>query len=145
MAAASLLLTVPIPAMAAADPHAEVAAALFAASATQEAVVRAADAKLPADQAKIGALAAQVRAGKAERAQLIAAQDGFVAELAEKDRAYAQAIAAFRGAVTDIASTPRGRRGAGRVQRWPCRRGAEHPRQASRRRRRRPQDRFRHR
>ena len=42
------------------------------------------------------------------RAELAAAEDRFVAELAEKDRAYAQAIAIFRGAVTDIASSPSG-------------------------------------
>ena len=36
------------------------------------------------------------------------AQEAFVAQLADKDRAYGQAIAVFRGAVTDIASTPEG-------------------------------------
>ena len=90
------------------DPHAEVAAALFAASATQAAVQRAADARLTAAQAKISALAAEVRAGRSRRAELVAAQEGFVTQLADKDRAYAAAIAVFRGAVTDIAATQSG-------------------------------------
>ncbi|HTX50364.1 MAG TPA: hypothetical protein VME40_13345, partial [Caulobacteraceae bacterium] len=90
------------------DPHAEIAAALFAASATQAAVEKAADAKIVAQQAQITALAAKVRAGQAKQAELTAAQDGFVAELAAKDRAYAGAIDAFRGAVTHITETPDG-------------------------------------
>ena len=93
---------------AAVDPHAEVAAALFAASATQAATERAADAKITALRGQVAALAAQVKAGKAQRAQLVAAEESFVAVLADKDRAYAAAIATFRGDVTDIASTPEG-------------------------------------
>ena len=39
---------------------------------------------------------------------MVAAQESFVAELAANDRAFAETIAVFRGAVTDIASTPPG-------------------------------------
>ena len=49
-----------------------------------------------------------MRAGEAKRAQLVATQKDFVAELAAKDREYAEQIAIFRGAVSDIASTPEG-------------------------------------
>jgi tetratricopeptide (TPR) repeat protein len=91
------------------DAHAEVAAALFASSATLAAAQKAADGKLTAAQAKIAVLAAQVKAGDLKhRAELAAAQEAFVAQLADKDRSYAQAIAVFRAGVTDIASTPEG-------------------------------------
>jgi hypothetical protein len=90
------------------DVRAEVAAALYAASATQEAVERAADGRLGAAQSRIAALKAKVLAGQAERAQLIIAQQDFVSQLAARDRAYAEAIGAFRGSVVDIASTPAG-------------------------------------
>ena len=90
------------------DQHAEVAAALFAASATQAAVERATDAKISAQRAEIAGLAAKVRAGQAKQAELTAAQENFVTQLAAKDRAYSAAIAAFRGAVTHITETPEG-------------------------------------
>jgi len=91
------------------DARGEVAAALFAASATQAAVEREGDARLRAAQAKIQALSTQVLAGDVRRrSDLAAAEEGFVAQLAEKDRVYAEAIAAFRGAVTDVAATPQG-------------------------------------
>ena len=90
------------------DPRAEVAAALFAASATQAAVEKADDAKIAAQQAQIVALGRKVRAGQAEQAQLTAAQEQFVAQLAIKDRVYAAAEEAFRGAVTHITETPEG-------------------------------------
>ena len=91
------------------DIHSEVAAALYAASATTAAIEKASDAKIKAEQAAIAALTAQVKAGDLRhRAELAAAEERFVAELAEKDRAYAQAIAVFRGAVSDIASSPSG-------------------------------------
>src|SRR5580692_5287224 len=64
------------------DQHAEVAAALFAASATQAAVERATDAKISAQRAEIAGLAAKVRAGQAKQAELTAAQEDFVAQLA---------------------------------------------------------------
>jgi tetratricopeptide (TPR) repeat protein len=109
--ALAVALLVAAPAMASGvvvDPHAEVAAALFAASATQAAAEKAADAKIVAQRAQIVALAAKVKAGQAKQAELTAAEDGFVAQLAAKDRAYAEAIDAFRGAVTHITDTPEG-------------------------------------
>lgn len=87
------------------DARAEVAAALYAASATQAASERAADARLRAAQAEIARLAGQ---GASARAQLAAARERYVADLAQRDRAYAQEIAVFRAAVTDIAATPEG-------------------------------------
>ena len=83
-------------------------AALFAASATQAAEARLADATIRAERAQIDKLTVEVHAGAAQRAALVAAQDHYVAELAAKDRAYSVEIAVFRGAVTDIASTPEG-------------------------------------
>jgi len=90
------------------DTKAEIAAALFAASATQAAVEKAEDAKITAQQGQIVALAAKVRAGQAKQAELTQAQQGFVAELAAKDRAYSAVIESFRGAVTHITATPEG-------------------------------------
>ena len=93
---------------AAVDAQAEVAAALFAASATQAATEKAANAQITALRAQITAMAAKVRAGQAGRAELVAAEQGYVAKLADTDQAYGAAIAVFRGAVTDIAATPEG-------------------------------------
>jgi len=100
----------PLSAVAAAvDPKAEVAAALYAASATQAAAERAADAKLRAKRKEIEALRAQVQTGAAKyQAELTAAEERYVAELAARDRAYALEIAVFRKAVEDIAATPEG-------------------------------------
>ncbi len=96
-------------AVAAVDPKAEVAAALYAASATQAAAERAADAKLQAQRNEIDTLRTQVHAGAAQhRAELTAAEEKYVAELAARDRIYAQEIAVFRKAVEDIAATPEG-------------------------------------
>ena len=86
--------------------RAEVAAALYAASATQAAGERVADAKVRAQRREIDELRAQVRAGAAQlKATLTAAEERYVAALAARDRAYAQEIAMFRAAVEDIAST----------------------------------------
>lgn len=91
------------------DPRAEVAAALYAASATQAAAERVADAKLRAQRQEIETLRAAVRSGEAQRqADLTAAEENYVAALAARDRAYAQEIAVFRKAVEDIAATPEG-------------------------------------
>src|SRR5262245_55801735 len=99
----------PTGAMAHVDARAEVAAALYAASATQAAGERVADATMRAQRKAIDALRAQVRAGDAQlRASLTAAQEAYVAALAARDRAYAQEIAVFRAAVQDIAATPEG-------------------------------------
>src|ERR1022692_4646450 len=75
------------------DAHAEVAAALFSASATLAASQKADDVQLQAARARIGALAARVKAGDLQhRRELADAQEAFVARLADEDRAYAQAI-----------------------------------------------------
>src|SRR5580704_8420434 len=109
IAAVILLALAATPAFGAAvDPHAEVAAALFAASATQAAEERVADATIRAERVQIDKLTAQVRTGEAQRAVLVAAQDHYVAQLAARDQAYSVEISVFRGAVTDIASTPDG-------------------------------------
>src|SRR5262245_7752493 len=84
------------------DPRAEVAAALFAAAATQAAAERVADATIRARRRDIEALRAKVRAGDARRkAELAAAEERYVVALAGRDRAYAQEIAVFRKAVED--------------------------------------------
>lgn len=91
------------------DSRAEVAAALYAASATQSAAERSADAKLRAQRKEIEELRTAVRNGAAQRqADLTAAEERYVAALAARDRAYAQEIAVFRKAVEDIAATPEG-------------------------------------
>jgi tetratricopeptide (TPR) repeat protein len=91
------------------DANAEVAAVLFAASATQAALAKNFDVRLKEKQQRIDALAAELKAGdNRHRAEMVAAQDAFVAELASKDREYAVQIAAFRSTVNDIASTPEG-------------------------------------
>ena len=91
------------------DPHAEVAAVLFAASATQAALAKSLDAKLKAQQDLISQLAAELKGGdNRHRAEMVAAQESFVAELSARDREYAAQIAVFRSTVSDIASTPDG-------------------------------------
>ncbi len=94
------------------DPRAEVAMALYAASATQAAAGRAADVKLQAQRTEIERLRIQVSSAATNavqmRAALTAAEERFVANLAARDRAYAQEIATFRSAVEDIAATPQG-------------------------------------
>ena len=87
------------------DTRAEVAAAVFAASATQAAELRNMDAHLRQARSEIGRLQTQ---GASARAELATAQERYVADLAARDRAYAQEIAVFRSAVTDIAATPEG-------------------------------------
>ena len=91
------------------DPRAEVAAALYAASATQAAAERTADAKLTAQRKNIERLSTRLRAATSESAslktELTAAEEKYVADLAARDRAYSQEIAVFREAVQDIAST----------------------------------------
>ena len=95
------------------DAGAEVATALYAAAATQAMFEKAADAKLRAQRQQIEALRAKVKSAGAQaataRAALVNAQKQFVADLAARDRAYAEAIAQFRGAVADIAGTRRRR------------------------------------
>ena len=97
----------------------EVAAALFAASATHAAALRVADARLRKRRDEIKALrvvlsAAEESADTAQaevialRTNLADRERAYVDDLAERDREYAQEIAVFRDAVTDIASTPEG-------------------------------------
>lgn len=87
------------------DARSEVAAALYAASATQAAAERAADARLRAQAAEIERLK---REGRASRDLIAALQEQYVRDLAARDRAYAQEIAVFRNAVEDIAKSPEG-------------------------------------
>jgi tetratricopeptide (TPR) repeat protein len=89
--------------------QAEVAAAVYAATATHQAIERGLDGELKAKRQQIEALQARVKAGeKAAKAQLALAQKTFTDALAARDRLYAAEIAAFRGAVEDIAKTPEG-------------------------------------
>jgi hypothetical protein len=90
------------------NADAEVATTMYAAAITQATAEKLADARITAQRAQIVALEAKVRAGEAKRTHLVGAQKDFVALLAAKDREYAEQIAIFRGAVTDIASTPEG-------------------------------------
>ncbi|GAA0325992.1 hypothetical protein GCM10009087_40400 [Sphingomonas oligophenolica] len=108
-----------VPAQATTDASAEVAATLYDASATQAALAKTYDTNLRARQAQIVTLRKQLSAERAKRSELsdngrarltelTAAEESLVAQLAERDRAYAQSIAIFRRGVTDIASTPEG-------------------------------------
>jgi tetratricopeptide (TPR) repeat protein len=91
------------------DAQAEVAAVLYAASATQAALAKSVDAQLRSQQDKIAALSAELKAGNTRhRAEMTAAEEAFVAALAAKDRDYAVQIGVFRSSVDDIASTPEG-------------------------------------
>lgn len=77
------------------DKVLEVVTALYAASATEAAAGRAADATLQAQRDEIEVLRAQVQAGATQhRAELTAAEEKYVAELSARDRVYAQEIAA---------------------------------------------------
>ena len=91
------------------DVHAEVNAALYAASATLAAAERMADEKLHMQRKEIDALRAKVQAGKRQlNDALSTAEASYITELAERDRSYAHEIAVFRAAVENIASTPEG-------------------------------------
>jgi tetratricopeptide (TPR) repeat protein len=91
------------------DLHAEIAAVLYAASATQAALAKSLDSKLQAQQQQIAALAAEVQAGDVRyRGQMASAQEAFVQALAAQDRQYAVQLSMFRSVVTDIASTQQG-------------------------------------
>ena len=97
------------------DAQAEVAAVLYAASATQAAVQKSLDLKLKAQEEHIRQLEGEIKAGDANRrAEMTAAEQAFVAELAAHDRQYAVQIAVFRAAVTDIVATPEGAQALGR-------------------------------
>jgi tetratricopeptide (TPR) repeat protein len=97
------------------DAHAEVAAVLYAASATQAALHKSLDLKLKAQEEHIRELEAEVKSGDAKRrSEITAAQDSFVAELAAHDRQYAAQLAVFRATVNDIVATPEGARALAR-------------------------------
>ncbi|MFN7390328.1 tetratricopeptide repeat protein, partial [Brevundimonas sp.] len=94
----------------------EISAAVAGSSQTLEAIERQANARDRARQAEIAAL--QTRLTEAEmrgaaelarlQAELIEAREALVADLAARDRAYADEIAVFRREVTAIASTAEG-------------------------------------
>jgi tetratricopeptide (TPR) repeat protein len=84
----------------------EVTTALVQSSITIEAIEKANDAKCRELQARINALSAQVRAGKAQKADLVLANQALVAQLSETDSVYKVEIAAYGVAVSEIASTP---------------------------------------
>ena len=100
------------------DTRAELAAALFNASATQAAAEQVLDADLRAKRNEIVRLRSQLRVGavavKQLKAALTAAEEAFVNALAARDRAYAREIAFFRTTVEDIAATPEGAAGLAR-------------------------------
>jgi tetratricopeptide (TPR) repeat protein len=104
------------------DTQMEVTTAVVQSELTTEAIKKADDAKTRGlveqrdrAAAQRDALAAQVKAGKAQKAGLVtankvlaSANDALVARLAATNTEYKVAIDVFRGAVTDIASTPEG-------------------------------------
>jgi hypothetical protein len=87
---------------------------MYASTATEAAIERAADERIIEQHHQIEVLRARLTAlgGANSRleAELTAAQEHFVQELAARDHAYAREIAIFRSAVTNIASTPEGER-----------------------------------
>lgn len=90
-----------------ASARAEIAAALYAASATRTAAERIADAQLTAARSEIERLRSE---GERARTQLVAAQEQYVRDLEARSAAYQEEIAVFRQTVTEIAATPQGRR-----------------------------------
>jgi tetratricopeptide (TPR) repeat protein len=94
----------------------EISAAVAGSSATLEAIERQANALDRARQAEIAALQTRLTEAEARgaaevarlQAELIAAREALVADLAARDRAYADEIAVFRREVTAIASTLEG-------------------------------------
>lgn len=97
-----------------ASARASVAQAMYASTATAVAIERAGDARITEQRRQIEAMQARLQAlggtNAALEAEITAAQEHFVQELAARDRAYAQEIAVFRNALTNIASTPEGAR-----------------------------------
>ncbi|MEM8486732.1 MAG: tetratricopeptide repeat protein [Bacteroidota bacterium] len=100
------------------NARAEVAAALYAASATQAAVERVADQKIRGLRDDIESLRTSLAVTTGEktvlRHQLMEAEEDFVAALEEKDRTYKEEIAVFRDAVEDIIKTSEGLYGLAR-------------------------------
>jgi tetratricopeptide (TPR) repeat protein len=90
------------------DTQLEVSTAVAQSSLTTEAIKKADDTKCRTYQARIDTLTGQVKAGKAQKAELIAAKQSLVDRLSELDATYKAEISTFRGAVTGIASTGEG-------------------------------------
>ena len=117
------VMLAPVGAHAQVNARVEISAAVAGSSATLEVIERQANALDRARQAEIAAL--QTRLTEAEvrgasevarlQAELIAAREALVADLAARDRAYAEEIAVFRNLVTSIASTPEGAAALARV------------------------------
>lgn len=97
-----------------ASARASVAQTMYASTATAAAIERAGDARISEQRRQIEAMQTRLQAlggtNAALEAEITAAQEHFVQELAARDRAYAQEIAVFRNALTNIASTPEGAR-----------------------------------
>lgn len=78
------------------DVKAEIAAALYSASATQAADKQAADSTIQAQRREIEKLRAKISMGETQfAAELARRQEHYVAALAAQDRAYAYEIAIF--------------------------------------------------
>lgn len=90
----------------------EVTDAVYGAATTRAALEKAGDPRLVAMRQAIEEMRVKFRSRKDEAETdylaLVRAQQKFMAALATKDRAYSEAIAQFRGAVVDIASTQEG-------------------------------------
>ncbi len=110
------VMLAPVAAHAEVNARVEISATVAGSSATLEAIERQANARDRARQAEIAALQTRLTEAEARgasevarlQAELIEAREALVADLAARDRAYAEEIAVFRREVTDIASTPEG-------------------------------------
>lgn len=87
------------------EAQAAIAAALYAASATQAAAERIADRRLREARAEIDRLQKE---GERARVALVDAQQRYVADIGARDRAYTAEINVYRTAVSDIASGAEG-------------------------------------
>ncbi len=115
-AVGAMLAPVPVLAEATVNARVEISAAVAGSSATLESIERQANARDRVRQQEVAALQAQLVEARGQGAseiarletELIAAREALVADLASRDRAYAEEIAVFRREVTQIASTPEG-------------------------------------
>ncbi len=116
MAVGAMLAPAPVLAQAEVNARVEISAAVAGSSATAEAIERQARSESRVYRQRITTLETQLvearaqGAAEVERLQtaLVEAREALVADLASRDRAYAEEIAVFRREVTDIASTPEG-------------------------------------
>jgi len=110
------VMLAPVAAHAEVNARVEISAAVAGSSATLEAIERQANARDRARQAEIAALQTRLTEAEARgaaevsrlQAELIAARESLVVDLASRDTAYAEEIAVFRREVTDIAATAEG-------------------------------------